>query len=144
MKKALRNAGYTPIFSFMQSEEIAPGVRELINRHLRSMDHAEALLHLVAAPHDVHRVDAIATRHRWARGVAAQVLSDLADTGIAVRSDAGFRLAGDATDESALAHLFDLYHKHPVTLVRAIYAAPIRVQPLVRPTRSTGETPPTL
>jgi hypothetical protein len=126
----------------MQSEELAPGVRDLINRHLRSMDHAEALLHLVDAPNDAHRLDAVATRHRWARAVAAQVLADLVDTGIAIQSNDGFRLATGAVDGSCLARLSELYHMHPVALVRAIYAAPFRVQPLVRPTRANSDTPP--
>ena len=128
----------------MHSDDIAPDVRELINRHLRSMDHAEALLHLVDAPRDAHGLDAIAFSHRWTRGVAAQVMSDLVDTGIALQSDAGFTLASDATDGQSIARLAELYHRHPVKLVRAIYAAPFPIRPLIRPTHPDSARPSSL
>ena len=77
----------------MHSEEIAPEVRELINRHIRSMDHAEAVLHLAGAPTQAHEAETVAARHRWARGIAARVLAELADSGIATAIDGGYRLA---------------------------------------------------
>jgi hypothetical protein len=119
----------------MQSDDIAPAVRELINRHIRSMDHAEAALHLANAPTRSHEAETMAARHRWANGIAAQVLGDLADSGLATPADGGYRLSADASDANALAGLLELYHKHPVTLVRAIYAAPVAVKPLIRPAR---------
>ncbi|HEY4129105.1 MAG TPA: hypothetical protein VGM50_00700 [Gemmatimonadaceae bacterium] len=124
----------------MHSETIPPTVRELINRHIRSIDHAEAVLHLFSAPHETHDVDAIARRYAWARGTAAQVLADLAKSGIAAPVDAGYRLAINATDSATLTALADLYHRHPVTLVRAIYAAPFPMAPLIRDDRP-GEDP---
>lgn len=120
----------------MHSDEIAPAVRELINRHIRSMDHAEAVLHLADAPGQAHEAETVAERHRWARGIAARVLAELADTGIATAVPGGYRLASDGTDSAAIANLSELYHRHPVTLVRAIYAAPMPVKPLFRPERS--------
>lgn len=119
----------------MHSDEIAPAVRELINRHIRSMDHAEAVLHLADAPGQTHEAEQVAERHRWARGIAARVLADLADSGIATAVAGGYRLATDAPDAAAIANLSELYHRHPVKLVRAIYAAPVPVKPLFRPAR---------
>jgi len=128
----------------MQSDDIAPAVRELINRHIRSIDHAEAVLHLANAPNRAHDAETVAARHRWARGTAAQVLDDLAESGLATPTDGGYRLAPDAAGANALAGLDDLYHKHPVTLVRAIYAAPVRVKPLIRRARSDDDSAPTV
>jgi hypothetical protein len=116
----------------MQNDTLAPALRDLINRHLRSMDHVEALLHLAGAPDQACSVEAVAAKHRWSRGIAQQVLHDLRDTGAAVSGDRGFRIATDTVDDPALQALNQLYHQHPVTLVRAIYAAPLRVKPLIR------------
>lgn len=115
-----------------------PAVRELINRHIRSMDHAEAVLHLSQAPGQTHNADAVAARHRWARATAAQVLDELTESGLATASGGGYRLA-DAADSATLARLDELYHRHPVILVRAIYAAPVPLRPLIRPSRADAD-----
>jgi hypothetical protein len=119
----------------MHNDEIAPAVRELINRHIRSMDHAEAVLHLADAPGQAHEAETVAARHRWARGIAARVLAELAESGIATAVEGGYRLAADVA-EGTISSLNDLYHRHPVTLVRAIYAAPVPIKSLSRPGRS--------
>lgn len=124
----------------MQSDDIAPAVRSLINRHIRSMDHAEAVLHLAAAPSDAHDAAAVAARYRWGRGIAKQVLGDLTESGIATLMDGAYRLAPDSADPTALAGLRDLYHRQPVTLVRAIYAAPSPFRPLTRPASPRDDT----
>jgi len=119
----------------MHSDDIQPAVRELINRHIRSMDHAEVALQLSKAPDQMHDADAVATRHRWAHETAVQVLNELTESGLAAVSGGRYRLATDAADSATLAHFAELYHRHPVTLVRAIYAAPLPVRPLIRPPR---------
>jgi hypothetical protein len=126
----------------MQSDEIAPAVRELINRHIRSMDHVEAVLQLADAPGETHAAESVASRHRWAHNVAHQVLRDLTDSGIATPVDGGYRLATEAVDAAALTSLNKLYHRHPVSLVRAIYAAPTPIKPLIRPPRKDDDPSP--
>jgi hypothetical protein len=97
------------------------------------MDHAEAAIQLAGAPDRAHDPEAVAARHRWTRTIAQQVLRDLGESGLATRTDGGYRFATDAADAPALPELLNLYHRHPVTLVRAIYAAPVPVKPLIRP-----------
>jgi len=116
----------------MPSNDLTPTVLQLIHRHARSMDHVEAVLHLAETPADCHQAEAIAARYHWARGIAAQVLADLAETGLALRVDDGYRLAADVIDPADLAVLADLYHRQPVTLARTIYSAPVPLKPLIR------------
>jgi len=125
----------------MHSDDIAPTVRQLIHRHARSMDHVEAALHLAQAPGDIHLAEAIAARYHWARGIAAQVLADLTETGLALPVDGGYRLAADAVDAADLAVLADLYHRQPVTLARTIYSAPVPFKPLIRLAPRDGDPP---
>jgi hypothetical protein len=116
------------------TEEISPAARELINRHLRSMDHAEAALFLADEPDRAHRPESVADRHRWSGGLARRVLADLTETGLTTAEHGAYRLDQTAASSAAMAELAELYHKRPVALVRAIYAAPVRVKPLLRPT----------
>src|SRR5690349_20858128 len=123
----------------MRSDEMAPAVRELIHRHLRSMDHAEATLHLAESPDGAHQPNTVAGHHRWTEAVAAQVLDDLAESGLVVRDERGYRLAPGACDAAVMTALFELYHRQPVTLVRAIYAAPMPIKPFIRPALADDE-----
>jgi predicted RNase H-related nuclease YkuK (DUF458 family) len=119
----------------MTTDEISTATRELINRHMRSMDHAEAALYLANAPDQAHQPETVAVDHRWSRGIAKQVLADLTETGLATAAGGAYRIEPSAYTAAALAELIELYNKRPVALVRAIYAAPVRMRPLLRPTR---------
>jgi hypothetical protein len=117
----------------MTHEEISAAVRELINRHVRSMDHAEAALYLAKAPDRAHRAESVAADHRWSGTIAQQVLTDLTETGLTTAAHGAYRIDLGPGTAAALAELADLYHKRPVALVRAMYGAPVRVKPLLRP-----------
>lgn len=110
----------------MQNDDVALPVRQLIHRHVRSMDHAEAVLFLAASPGEPRHLDAVAASHRWPSHLAAQVLDDLVESGMAAADDAGcYRLLPEAIDAEVLAGLSELYHRQPVTLARTIYSAPM-------------------
>jgi hypothetical protein len=126
----------------MPTDEISQAARTLINRHIRSIDHAEAALHLASEPNQTHGADEVAARYRWSREIASRVLADLTDTGFATAIDGRFQFAPSVADAGALADLRMLYHRHPVTLVSAIYAASVPMKPLIRPAMPTAELPP--
>jgi hypothetical protein len=135
--------GYTPQTPLtMSPDEIALPVRALINRHIRSMDHAEVVLYLARHPDQPPDADEVAAQHRWAPGIAAQVLSDLTETGLATGTDGRFQLSSTAVEPGALEGLAALYHRHPVTLVRAVFASPVPMKPLVRLRAPGDEAPP--
>lgn len=123
----------------MTHDEIPHAARELINRHLRSMDHAEAALYLAAAADEAHRAELVAAEHRWSHAIANQVLADLTDSGLAVMDNGTYRIDMSDGARAGLAELAELYHKRPVALVRAIYAAPVRVKPFLRAVTEDGD-----
>lgn len=118
----------------MTSDELPTPIRELIAQHIRSMDHAEAALILAGERDRAHSVADVAEQQRWAKGTALDILDALTSSGLAVRTDDGYRLSGDVPG-TTMAALAALYHTRPVTLVSAIYATPLPVAPLLRTTR---------
>ena len=117
----------------MSHDEISSAARGLINRHIRSIDHAEAALHLAEVADRAHAPPDLAALYRWSDGLAEQVLRDLVESGFAIAVDGGYKVADDVIGSDGLAELGTLYHKQPVTLVRAIYSAPLPMKPLIRP-----------
>lgn len=116
----------------MPSDEIPIAVRALIHKHIRSIDHAEAALELAEHPRRGHTIGTLAGRFRWTGDLTERVLDDLVASGLAVADDDGYRFAAQSADAALIGDLSSLYHKHPVTLVRTIYSAPLPVMPLVR------------
>jgi hypothetical protein len=110
------------------AEDLPQIVRQLVNRHLASMDHVEALLFLLRDREAHRRVEAVATAARLERSVAERVLSDLVGAGLAQRTEQGFRYHADPSDREAVEALKLMYDTRPVTLVRAIYARPTPVK----------------
>jgi hypothetical protein len=119
----------------MENDDVALAVRQLIHRHIRSMDHAEAALYLASAPGGARDVETVAAQHRWASRLAARVLNDLVETGLVVSKDGEYRLASDSADAAELSGLSELYHRQPVTLARTIYSAPVPLKTRTRPPR---------
>jgi hypothetical protein len=125
----------------MSPQEIALPVRALINRHIRSMDHAEVALYLSRHPDRAPDADELAEQHHWSREIAVQVLSDLTETGLTTATHGRFQLSSATVEPSALEGLAELYHRHPVALVSAIFASPVPMKPLIR-LRTTGDDVP--
>lgn len=113
----------------MGTDEISSAVRELIDRHLPSMDHVQVLLHLHHQRDGGHAED-VARAVELQGAVVAGALRDLASSGLLEQeSETGryrLRPTGPA-DTLALEELDALYHKRPVTLVRALYDRPATV-----------------
>ncbi len=84
-------------------DAITPAARELIQRHLRSLDHVEAALYLASAPHQPRAADEVAAQRRWSSAIAIQILTDLTETGLVAADDERFTLAAAIRDGSRLA-----------------------------------------
>lgn len=112
-------------------DDLPTGVRELVARHLASMDHVTVLLLLrQAAPGD-RSASAIATELQIEPKLVTQVLRDLSASKL-IRNLGGtsagpfvFAPGSDALRETVAA-LEDAYNRRPVTLIRALYARPPR------------------
>ena len=106
------------------SRILPPEVEQLVRRHLPSMDHAEVLLKVGAAP-DERWTIARASAELGGRAVG-QAVMDLhgAQLLVALPEDEAFRLSPDASVRHAVQLLADAYNQLPVTLIKAIYNRP--------------------
>jgi hypothetical protein len=105
----------------MSQEPLPEGVRQLIGRHLPSMDHVAALVALHAGALGVNE---IAAETRLSPTVTATVLGDLVESRLAVVENGQFRVHRESPHASTVEQVIALYHSKPVTLVRAVYDRP--------------------
>ena len=109
----------------MAEEPLPDEVRQLLNRHLSSMDHVTVLLAMRSAPKAVHQASAMMPLVHVSEPVATVVLADLAESSLVVREGDGYRYAPNREHAEAVDRLADMYNTRPVTLVRAIYDRPV-------------------
>jgi hypothetical protein len=110
-------------------ESVDPAVRELISKHLSSMDHVELLVLLSADESRRWTAERAAEAVHAAVRNIARVLEQLEVAGLLGREGSGdgatFRYAPSQPGmRDAVAALVVMYHQRPVTLVRAIYERP--------------------
>ena len=108
------------------ADEISRAARALIDAHIVSMDHVQALLYLREQGRAVHATE-IATAIGLDAKVVAAALRDLAHGGMLVEEPgtACYRYQPQPeAEERAVEELSTLYHTRPVTLVRALYDRP--------------------
>jgi len=104
------------------SEEL----RQLVNRHLLTMDHVALLLALREQPEIAHAPTSLAERVRLDRAVADRVLHDLQVAHLARPEGDGFIYAPAPQVRPVVDELAEMNRTRPVTLVRAIYDRPSR------------------
>jgi hypothetical protein len=106
--------------------DIPQDVREMIQRHLATMDHVELLMVLRAGREESFSVATLAEQIRKPEELVQLCLEALAGAGLAAEiSDGTYRYAAreamlDATAEAVVR----LYNERPVTLVRLLYERP--------------------
>jgi hypothetical protein len=113
----------------MVDSRLPDEVRVLVQNHVASMPHLEALLLLSGSPDQSLPVEAVAAAIGVAPDAAAKVLRDLHASSLAAEEGAGgslrYRFAPD--DESlrrAAESLSDMYSRFPVQVIRAVYERP--------------------
>lgn len=108
-------------------------VRQLIARHLATMEQVDVLLLLARAGGQWRTAEEIRSELRLdEKGVTARTFDELRVAGL-IEQDGGvpvrYRYApSDARDRAAVELLALAYNERPVTLVRAIYARPTPAQ----------------
>lgn len=105
---------------------LSEDLRQLINRHLLTMDHVALLLALHEQPEVAHRAGSLAERVRLDRAVADRVLHDLEVAHLARRDGDAFIYAAAPQTRPVVDELAEMNRTRPVTLVRAIYDRPSR------------------
>ena len=106
--------------------DIPQSARELIQRHLPTMDHVEILMLLRNERAQSLPAQRVATLIRKPEEMTATCLEALVAAGLAAQlSDGGYRYAprDDAVDDAAES-LMRLYNERPVTLVKLLYERP--------------------
>ena len=117
----------------MADNALPAEVRQLIARHLATMEQVDVLLLLARSPEEWRSGEEIRTALRIDEsGVAARTFDELCAAGL-IEADGGhpvrYRYApSSARDSSAVELLALAYNERPVTLVRAIYARPTPAQ----------------
>lgn len=107
-------------------EEIPVAVRQLVRRHIGSMDHLELLMRLHEAPDQaIAAAELQRTAHLDAK-TFSRCIADLVAAGLVKEPAAdtfqyGPRTVADREDVDALARM---YHQRPVTLVKLVYEQP--------------------
>ena len=117
----------------MTGNDLPAEVRQLITRHLASMEQVDVLLLLAGAPEQWQSSEEISRTLRIdEKGVAPRTFDELRAASL-VESDDGhpprYRYApANESDRAAVELLALAYNERPVTLVRAIYARPTPAQ----------------
>lgn len=111
------------------TDAIPRGIRDLLNRHLATMEHVEVLLRLASDESRGWTVDEIGTLIHIAPSSVTRRADELVASGLATRTPAGgtatFQYApGSPELREAVVSLEEMYRTKPVTLIKAIYERP--------------------
>lgn len=106
--------------------ELPEGLRDLVNRHLSTMDHVAVLLELRERAEQPGLPADVARATRLDDAVAARVLRDLVHAHLVVRDGERVRYDPPLGVRPAVDELAEMNRRKPVTLVKAIYARPPR------------------
>jgi predicted transcriptional regulator len=108
--------------------EVSYELRQLIARHLESMEQVEVLLLLARNARRAWTPAEVATELRWSVRAAQQGLDDLARATLVQRTSVGgtavYEYAPSDTDRSTVQALLQLYDERPLLLGRLIYHRP--------------------
>jgi hypothetical protein len=112
--------------------ELPSEVRQLIARHLSSMEHVDVLVLLAKEPAHRWSTSEIRERLRLANDVPSRVFTDLVASGLIAREPGDtpryqYQPSSSSLRE-AVASLLIVYEERPVTLVRTVYSRPSAVQ----------------
>jgi CRP-like cAMP-binding protein len=110
----------------MADSGLSEALRQLVNRHLLTMDHVALLLALREQPEIAHTPASLAERVRLERAVADSVLHDLVTAQLARPEGDAFIYAPAPQVRPTVDELAEMNRTRPVTLVRAIYDRPSR------------------
>ena len=113
----------------MDELRLPDDVRVLVQNHVASMAHLEALLHLSGSPHESVPIEAVAGAIAVAPDVAAKALRDLHASSLVAEEGAGdhmrYRFApGNESLRHAAESLSDMYSRFPVQVIRAGFERP--------------------
>lgn len=110
----------------MLDQEISANTRELIQRHLATMDHVEVLAVLRGDPTQSFALQALVDQIRKPETLVAACLDALVAAGLAARlSNGEYRYAPhDPALDGTAEDVVRLYNERPVTLVRLLYERP--------------------
>ncbi|HKP74439.1 MAG TPA: hypothetical protein VJT67_02800 [Longimicrobiaceae bacterium] len=113
----------------MAETRLPDDVRALVQSHLASMAHLDALLLLAGAPDASFSRGEVASRISAAPDAAAKALADLEGAKLAASEGTGdaarYRFApADASLRRTAGTLADMYKRFPVQVIRAVYERP--------------------
>lgn len=110
----------------MIDPDISEDVREMIQRHLATMDHVELLMILRGGRDESFTPAQLAARMRKPEQLVEMCLESLAGAGLAAQlSDRTYRYAAlEGTLDRTADSVVRLYNERPVTLVRLLYERP--------------------
>ncbi|MES2176875.1 MAG: hypothetical protein V4550_03335 [Gemmatimonadota bacterium] len=101
-------------------------LQAFIVQHMPSLDHVAVLLAMRNAPDAAHQIAGLAVTTRLEAQVIERVARDLVSSGLLQRDGEMFRYAPVEEVRQTIDRLADMYHRKPVTLIRALYDRPAR------------------
>lgn len=110
----------------MIDPDISEDVREMIQRHLATMDHIELLMILRGGRDDSFSLDRLVEQMRKPRELVELCVEALEGAGLAAKlTDNTYRYsAREETLDRTADSVVRLYNERPVTLVRLLYERP--------------------
>lgn len=108
----------------MPESRLPDDVRALVQNHVASMTHLDALLLLVGSPGALP-AGTVAARIGAEPDAAARALGDLQAASLVAADDGGYRFApADASLRRTAETLSEMYRRFPVQVIRAVYERP--------------------
>jgi hypothetical protein len=108
----------------MAASEIPKPVRQLIARHIDSVQQVEVLVLLRRDPEQAWTAETISRELRIAGASCAEWLDRFATAGLVKSDHLGYRDAPNGRHAAAVAELIDLYGRRRTSLIEAIYSRP--------------------
>ena len=108
----------------MAASDIPKPVRQLIVRHIDSVQQVEILDLLRRDPERSWTAERISRELRIAGASCAEWLDRFATEGLVVRDHLGYRDAPDGRHAAAVSELIDMYGRRRTSVIEAIYSRP--------------------
>lgn len=107
------------------ADALTTELKEFIAEHIHSIAQLEILLMLRSEPQRCWTIDEVTQKLYLQREMTAQLLAEIAQRGLSVRTETGFRYRPNSdTDRTTIDDLAHIYHERRVAVIAEIFSKP--------------------